>query len=80
MIGLGRISFPTSGPPAAKLHFNTGKTYSFKLADVGGPLNAGAPTPFDRTKILSMHFHVVSNETSTVPFSYCISNLRALKD
>jgi hypothetical protein len=43
-------------------------------------MNLTSPMPFDKTKILSMHFHVVSNTTAAVPFSYCISNVRALRD
>jgi hypothetical protein len=39
-----------------------------------------APTPFDETQILSMHFHVVSNTTSVIPFNYCISSVQALRD
>jgi hypothetical protein len=52
--------------------------YSFKFTDVGGPMYLPSPMPFDKTKILSMQFHVVTNTSSTVPFDYCISNLRAL--
>jgi hypothetical protein len=52
--------------------------YSFKWADVGGPMYLPSPMPFDNTKILSMQFHVVTNTSSSIPFNYCISNLRAL--
>jgi hypothetical protein len=92
--GQMRVEFPTSaaigttdvnaaywgGATMNLSPFNKAGDYSFHFTDVGGPANAAAPMPFDKTKILSMHFHVVSNETSTVPFEYCISNLRALKD
>jgi hypothetical protein len=59
---------------------NVGGDYAFHFTDVGGPSDLAAPTPFDKTKILSMQFHVVSNTTSVIPFDYCISNVRALKD
>ena len=54
--------------------------YSFHFTDVGGPMDLPAAIPFDKTKILSMQFHVVANTSSTVPFSYCISNVRALQN
>jgi hypothetical protein len=92
--GQMRVEFPTNaalgttdinaaywGGAGANLSpINTGKTYSFKLSDVGGPSYLTSPMPFDKTKILSMQFHVVAGTSSTIPFQYCISNLKALKD
>ena len=92
--GQMRVEFPTNAVPGttdinaaywggagANLSpINTGKTYSFKLADVGGPNYLTSPMPFDKTKIISIQFHVVTNTSSAIPFEYCISNLRALKD
>ena len=92
--GQMRVEFPTSGEPgttdinpafwggaSANLSpFTKGGSYSFHFTDVGGPMNVTAPVPFDKTKILSMQFHVVSNASTTVPFAYCISNLRVLTD
>ena len=60
--------------------FTAGGTYSFHWADVGGPKYLTSPTPFDKTKIMSMQFHVVTNTSSTIPFGYCITDLRALTD
>jgi hypothetical protein len=63
--------------------FTKGGDYAFHFTDVGGPMDPmhlTTPMPFDRTKILSMQFHVVTNPSSAVPFSYCISNLAALTD
>jgi hypothetical protein len=60
--------------------FNKGGDYSFHFADVGGPKYLTPHMPFDKTKIISMQFHVVTNTSSAIPFSYCISNLRALTD
>ena len=37
-----------------------------------------SPTAFDPTKILSVQFHVVTNTSSTIPFNYCISKVKAL--
>jgi hypothetical protein len=89
-----RVEFPTSaeigttdvnaaywgGATANLSPINSGRTYSFHWADVGGPMDLTSPPPFDKTKILSMQFHVVSNDVAPIPFSYCISNIRALKD
>jgi hypothetical protein len=47
---------------------------------VGGPMYLTPHMPFDKTKILSMQFHVVTNTSSSIPFTYCISNLQALTD
>jgi hypothetical protein len=64
--------------------FNKGGDYSFMFDDVpagngvGGPMYLTGATPFDRTKIQSMQFHVVTNTSSAIPFEYCISNLKAL--
>jgi len=91
--GQMRVEFPTSaaigttdvnaaywaGAGANLSPINTGGDYSFRFEDVGGPYDLASPLPFDKTKILSMQFHVVSNETSTVPFNYCISNVRPLR-
>jgi len=62
-----------------------GGSYSFHFDPpspngVGGPMYLMNATPFDKTKILSMQFHVVTNTSSTIDFAYCISNLRALTD
>src|SRR6266540_753751 len=58
--------------------FKTAGDYSFMFDDVpagsgvGGPMYLmAAATPFDRTKIVSMQFHVVTNTSSPVPFDYC---------
>jgi hypothetical protein len=92
--GQMRVEFPTSAAvgttdikPAYWLGatnnlspIKNGGDYAFHFADVGGPMALTAPMPFDKTKILSMHFHVVSNTTSVIPFSYCISNVTLLQD
>jgi hypothetical protein len=61
-------------------------TNSFTWDKVGGPnytppAAAGVATfpPFDPTKVLSIQFHVVTNTSSAVPFSFCIGNLTLLK-
>jgi hypothetical protein len=92
--GQMRIEFPTAkivgttdinaaywgGATAGLSPFNKAGTYSFHWADVGGPMYLASPTPFDPTTILSMQFHVVANTSSTVPYDFCVTNLRALKD
>ena len=91
--GQMRIEFPTSvagttnsnaaywgGATAELSPFTKGGDYSFHFNDVGGPMDQPAAMPFDKTKILSMQFHVVANTSSIVPFSYCISNVSALRD
>lgn len=92
--GQMRVEFPTNAVPGTTdinsaywggatmglSPFTKAGTYSFRWKDVGGPMYlAGAPA-FDNTKIMAMQFHVVTNTTSTVPFDFCISDLRALKD
>ena len=92
--GQMRIEFPTStalgttdvnasywgGATANLSPFSKGGTFKFHWNDVGGPSNLTPPPPFDATKILSMQFHVVSNTTAAVPFSYCISHVYPLQD
>jgi hypothetical protein len=80
-VGTTDLKPPYWGGATANLSpFTKGGDYSFHFTDVGGPMSLPAPMPFDRTKILSMHFHVVSNTTAVIPFSYCISAVRALQD
>jgi hypothetical protein len=90
--GQMRVEFPTSaaigttdinaaywgGATANLSPFTKAGDYSFHFTDIGGPMYLTSPMPFDKTKILSMQFHVVSNTSSTIPFQYCISNLRSL--
>ena len=54
--------------------------YTIKWADVGGPMYLTPHMPFDKTKIISVQFHVVTNTSSSIPFDYCVSNLRSLHD
>jgi hypothetical protein len=80
-IGTTDVNAAYWGGAAANLSpFTKSGDYAFRFTDVGGPVRLTAPMPFDKTKILSMKFHVVSNASSIVPFSCCISNLRALQD
>jgi len=90
--GQMRVEFPTSavmgttdinaaywGGAGANLSpFTKAGDYQVKFTDVGGPMYLTSPTPFDPTKILSVQFHVVTNTSSTIPFSYCVSNVKAL--
>jgi len=90
--GQMRVEFPTSAAPGvtdrypaywggagANLSpFTKAGDYQVKFTDVGGPMYLTSPTPFDPTKILSVQFHVVTNTSSTIPFSYCVSNVKAL--
>jgi hypothetical protein len=92
--GQMRVEFPTSvaigttdinaaywgGATMNLSPFNKAGDYSFHWTDVGGPMYLANAMPFDKTKILSMQFHVVTNTSSAIDFSYCISNLRALTD
>jgi hypothetical protein len=36
------------------------------------------PPAFDPTKLLSIRFHVITNNVAPVPFSFCIGNLTLL--
>jgi len=60
--------------------FTKAGTWSFHWADVGGPMYLTPHMAFDKTKIISMQFHVVTNTSSAIPYTFCISNLRALQD
>jgi hypothetical protein len=51
-------------------------TNTFTWAEVGGPMALTNPPAFDDTKILSIRFHVVSNASAAIDFSFCVSNLR----
>jgi hypothetical protein len=90
--GQMRVEFPTNKVPGttdinaaywggagANLSpFTKSGDYSFKWAEVGGPMYLTSPTPFDPKTLLSVQFHVVTNTSSTIPFNYCISNVKAL--
>jgi hypothetical protein len=92
--GQMRVEFPTGaalgttniksaywgGATANLSPLTKGGDYAFHFTDVGGPMYLTAPAPFDPTQILSMQFHVVANTSTTIPFSYCISNLSVLQD
>jgi len=92
--GQMRVEFPTNAVPGTTdinsaywggetmnlSPFTKDGDWSFHFTDVGGPMYLTPHMPFDKTKIVSMQFHVVTNTSSTVPFDYCISNLRALTD
>ena len=92
--GQMRVEFPTAAIPGttdinaaywggATMNLSpisTGMTYSFRWAQVGGPMYLVGASAFDNTKIQSMQFHVVTNTSSSIPFEYCISNLKALTD
>ena len=92
--GQMRVEFPTNAVPGTtdiNAAYWGGETmnlspftktgdYSFHWTDVGGPMYLTPHMPFDKTKIVSVQFHVVTNTSSSIPFDYCISNLRALSD
>lgn len=92
--GQMRVEFPTGavvgttdinsaywgGETANLSPFTKPGDFSFHFTDVGGPMYLTPHMPFDKTKILSMQFHVVTNTSSSIPFGYCISDLRALTD
>jgi len=92
--GQMRVEFPTSAAPGvtdiypaywggagANLSpITKGGTYALHWSDVGGPMYLIPYMAFDKTKIVSMQFHVVTNTAAAVPFDYCISNIRALTD
>jgi hypothetical protein len=48
---------------------------TFKWADVGGPMYLTSPPAFDVTQVTSIKFHIISNNSAAVPFSFCVSNL-----
>jgi hypothetical protein len=53
--------------------------YEVRWSEVGGPAYLGplgvtAP-PFDPTKLESMQFHVPSNQSGAVTYSFCVSNI-----
>jgi hypothetical protein len=92
--GQMRVEFPTNAVPGTTdinaaywggetmnlSPFTKAGDYSFHWTDVGGPMYLTPHMPFDKTKIVSVQFHVVTNTSSSIPFNYCISNLRTLKD
>ena len=52
---------------------------SFTFDKVAGPFYAPATAPaFDPMNINSIQFHVFTNTSSSVPYSFCIANLTAL--
>jgi hypothetical protein len=51
----------------------------FRWADVGGPLWVTNPPRLDPGKLTQIGFHVPSNQTHAVSYSFCINNLTALR-
>jgi hypothetical protein len=92
--GQMRVEFPTNAAPGVTdinsaywggetmnlSPFTKAGTYSFHWADVGGPMYLTPHMAFDKTKIVSMQFHVVTNTSSAIDFNYCIRDLFALTD
>jgi len=54
--------------------------YEMRWADIGGPMYATNPPPFDPTEIEAITFHVYSNAVAPVPYSFCINNVMLLTD
>jgi hypothetical protein len=48
--------------------------YEIRWADVGGPSYLSTPPPFDPSKLESIRFHVTSDASSAVSYSYCVKN------
>ena len=42
---------------------------------MGGPSYLTNPPPFDPTKLESVDFHVFANPTTSVPYSFCVTNV-----
>jgi hypothetical protein len=92
--GAIRVEFPTPTSTLTAAYWNGGVAgmanspvkkghNEFRWAAVGGPSYymakfGSAPPPFDPTKIISIQFHVPTNTTSSVAYSFCIANLTAL--
>jgi hypothetical protein len=55
-------------------------TNSFRWADVGGPNWLQPPPPFDPTELLTLLFSVSGDPAFARPFSFCVSNIQALRD
>jgi len=49
------------------------------FADFKGPFYAKSFTPVDPTKIVSLQFHIPTDEKASHDFSYCISNVKAIQ-
>jgi hypothetical protein len=52
--------------------------YEVRWSEVGGPAYLANPPPFDPTQLEQVQFHVVSNSTAPIPFSFCLSNIMFL--
>jgi hypothetical protein len=50
----------------------------FRLEEVLGPFYLINPPSFDRTKILTLRFHVPTSTASSTSYAFCVSNLVAL--
>jgi hypothetical protein len=82
-----RLSFPTQGTENAAAYWE-GSTedlspiapgrQAIRWSEVGGPEWVSSPPPFDPTKLQSVWFQVVSNGSSPVDYSFCITNVTAL--
>ena len=83
-----RVEFPTQGTENAAAYWDGPTEYlspivtpgheEIRWSQVGGPEYVSSPPPFDPTKLESVWFEVVSNASSPVHYSFCISNVTAL--
>lgn len=84
-----RVEFPVSGVTNAPYWKGAASMASpvvtginvVRFTEVNGPLYQTVPLPpamVDATKLLSIQFHVFTSGTAPVPYSFCISNLKAL--
>jgi hypothetical protein len=46
-----------------------------RWSEVGGPFYLTNPPPFDPTKLEAVAFHVITNASAPVPYSFCINNV-----
>jgi hypothetical protein len=83
-----RVEFPTPATGSSAAFWDGTKMVSpvkkghneVRWSQVAGPfyITPGPPPAFDPMNINSIQFHVFTNASSPIPYSFCISNLTAL--
>jgi hypothetical protein len=84
-----RVELPTSSTGKAAAYWGGAERDAspvraghneFRWKDVGGPVYAASPPPFDPSDLIQISFHVLPNQTHAASYGYCIKNLTALRD
>ncbi len=79
-----RVEVPFTGTETCAYIYKVSAAGSYTATFASGLNSFGQPswcppTPFDATKLLSVQFHVATNDKSEVPYDFCVENLTLIK-